>query len=303
MPAPGRPVGGGPARVFSCQILAFTVSALFRTIVFVLAAAMVLFTALLLYADGHVPAGVPTEAIEYSPSQLVDALRAVDARGQVDLAELKKRHASLETFVASMAATSPDTRPAAFPTVESRLAYWLNAYHALVLLELLDTRSTTTSGWRAAFDTVPIGGRRWSRAAIYRQVLRQSGDARVFLSLFTGAKGRGVLDGAPFDPDSLNLQLDDAMRRFVRRGDHFALAGKTVKLSELFRTHREDLLQALPEERKNVLQIVWAYLPESCEGEKAGCDTRGDLDRACGKRFEDCTLEYLPIDETLAIKN
>lgn len=275
----------------------------FRTVVYLMAAGMLLLAGLVLLVNGRLPAPVPTDAPEYKLGDLVDALRAVDSRGQIDLVELKKRHASLETFVASLAATSPDATPDAFPTVEARLAYWLNAFHALTLLELLDTRGPTTSTWREAFDLAPIGGKRLSRLAIYRRTLSQSGDARVFLSLFTGARGRGVLDGAPFDPESLNPQLDDATRRFMQRRDHFAIEGKTVKLSELFRRHQEEFLAALPEERKNVLQIVWAYLPESCAEDKPGCDTRGDLDRACGNHFDACEISWLPVDETLAVKN
>ncbi len=275
----------------------------FRTVVYLMASGMLAVAGLVLLINGQVPASVPEWAPPLELSQLVDALRAVDGRGQVDLAELKKRHASLETFVASLAANSPELNPGAFPTVESQLAYWLNAYHALALLELLDTRGATTSAWREAFDAAPIGGKRLSRLAIYRRNLSQAGDARLFLSLFTGAKGRGVLDGAPFDADSLNLQLDDATRRFVQRRDHFAIEGKTVKLSALFRDHAEDFLAALPEERKNVLQIVWAYLPETCDDDKPGCDTRADLDRACGNHFDACQLVFVAIDETLAVKN
>lgn len=275
----------------------------FRIVVYVMAAGMVTVATFVLHVNGQMPAGVPRDAPANKMSDLVDALRAVDGRGQIDLIELKKRHASLENFVASLAAFSPDLSPELFPTVEARLAYWLNAYHALALVELLDTRSSTTSPWRDTFDAAPIGGKRLSRLSIYRRTLSQSGDARVFLSLFTGAKGRGVLDGAPFDAESLNLQLDDATRRFVQRRDHFAIEGKTVKLSELFRTHTDDFLAALPEERKNVLQIVWAYLPETCADDKPGCDTRADLDRACGTRFDACELIWLPVDETLAVKN
>jgi hypothetical protein len=275
----------------------------FRRVVYVMAGGMVVVAGLVLHLNGQIPARVPADAPAYKLTDLVDALRAVDARGQIDLTELKKRHASLETFVASLAATSPALTPDAFPTVEARLAYWLNAFHALALLELLDTRSSTTSAWREAFDAVPIGGRRLTRLSIYRSVLSQSGDARVFLSIFTGAKGRGVLDGAPFDPESINLQLDDSTRRFMQRRDHFAIDGKTVKLSELFLKHRDEFLAALPDERKNVLQIVWAYLPETCAEDKPGCDTRGDLDRACGNHFDACQIVWLPVDETLAVKN
>jgi hypothetical protein len=279
------------------------VTRLFRALVYVMSAAMVAFAAVVLHVNGHLPASVPSDAPEYRLADLGDALRSVDARGTIDLVELKKRHASLENFVASMAAVSPETTPQRFPTVEAKLAYWLNAFHALALMELMDTRSDVTSPAREALDAVPIGGTRLSRFAIYRRFLAQSGDARVYLSIFTGAKGRGVLDGAPFDGDTLNGQLDDAVRRFVRRKDHFAIEGKTVKVSALLQRHEGEFLSALPDQRKNVLQIVWAYLPDACDEGSPGCETRADLDRACGTRFDACAVEWVPVDETLAVKN
>ena len=273
----------------------------FRKVVYAMAAAMVLVAALVLYVDGHLPARVPADTPALQMSDLVDALRSVDSRGVVDLAELKKRHASLERYVAALAAHAPDTEPDAYPTVEARLAYWLNAYHALTLLELMDTRDSSTSTWRESFHATPIGGKQLTRRAIFRHSLSQSGDGRVVLAVFTGAKGSGVLDGAPFDPLSLNPQLDDAARRFVRRRDHFTLQDDAVKLSELFLRHQADFLAALPPERDSVLQIVWAYLPDTCES--ASCETRSALDRACGPRFEDCTVEWLPVDPGLAVRN
>ncbi len=275
----------------------------FRRLVFVMAAAMLAFAGLVLFVDGHVPASVPSDAPPYAVTDLAEVLRAVDARGQVDLAVLKANHARLDTFIASMAATSPETNPERFELVEGRVAYWLNAYHALVLKELLDTRAHVTSRRSEYFDAVPIGGKYLTRAAIFRHYLSQSGDARMFLSVFTGAKGRGVPDGAPFAVETLNPQLDDAVRRFVQRKDHVVIEATTVKLSQLFERHRDDFLAALPEERKNVLQIVWAYLPEVCDEANPGCETRADLDRACGNRFDRCQVVFTPIDETLAVKN
>ncbi len=274
-----------------------------RRVVFAAACATVGVSALFLHVDGHVPARVPTDAPPYSIVDLGEALRAVDGRGQVDLVELKTRHARLEAYVASLAATTPELAPARFPTVEARLAYWLNAYTALSLVELLDTRANTASRWRQAFAAVPVGGERLTRFAIFRRTLSQAGDARVFFAVYTGAKGRAVLDGAPFEGETLNGQLDDAARRFVRRKENVAIVGKTVTLSELFAQHRTEFLAALPSERQHVLQIVWAYLPDACAPEAPGCATRGDLDRACGTRFDACQVVYAALDEALAVKH
>jgi hypothetical protein len=128
------------------------------------------------------------------------------------------------------------------------------------------------------------------------------GDGRVWLALFDGSTSGGVLDGAPFGADTLNPQLDDAARRFLRRRATVALAAPVVRLSPRITTHEADFLAALPEGRSGVLQIVWAYLPESCDGLFPGCDTRGDLDRACGAALAGCQVQPLQEDRGLAIK-
>jgi Protein of unknown function, DUF547 len=267
----------------------------------VLSGASVALTLGALYVVGLFPAWVPSDAPPYALRNLGEVLEAVDGRGRVNLGQLKKRHAALETFVASLAAVSPDATPERFPTVEDRLAYWLNAYHALTLLELLDTRSSRASLLSQAFATKPIGGKWLSRWAIERTRLRFAGDVRLVLATASGAKGRGVLDGAPYSGDTLNPQLDDAMRRFMARPEHVHLdaAHKTVRLSELFQTHRQAFLAALPPERQNVLQVVWAYLPVTCA--VPGCDTRADLDHLCGSHFDTCSLDFMPIDAALDV--
>jgi len=262
---------------------------------------MTVVTALVLYVDGHVSATIPDDAPPYSPTLLAQALNAVDARGVVDLAQLKANHAPLEDFVSSLAAVSPDSAPQRFASVEARLAYWLNAYHAMVLAELLDARGTQASGSSAYFDAVAIGGTRMTRFAISRNYFENCGDARVWLTLFDGTKSSGVLDGAPFDTETLNAQLDGAARRFVRK--NVSISNTSVTLPEVFREHREEFLSALPEQRKNVLQIVWAFLPDACEAGTPGCATRGELDRACGTAFEKCQVVFAPRDATLAVKN
>jgi hypothetical protein len=269
-----------------------------RRLVFALTSALVVFSGVALYLDGRLPAPVPADAPPLELRDLLEALTSVDAQGQVNLAELKAHHEALERYVAAMAKTAPSTDPARFPTAEDRVAYWLNAAQALVLVELLDARGADASQLSRR-RTWPIGGQYLSRAAIEDRFLEASGDARVWLALFTGARGGGVPDGAPFDGASLNPQLDDAVRRFVQRRAVVQVEGATVRLSSLFREHEAELLAALPEGHKQVLQVVWAYLPESCG--TTGCLTRADLDHACGAKFDRCEVTYVEPETTLAV--
>jgi hypothetical protein len=289
------------ASAYTPPVASSTAGSWFRRAVLLAAAALITGSGVALYVDGRVPAPIPQDAPAYALSDLSTALEAVDSHGAVNLAQLKARHEPLERFVASLAATSPATAPDRFPTPEDKVAFWLNAFHALVLVELLDVRGDKPGQLSSLGRSWPIGGQRLTRRAILRRFLDASGDARVHLALFTGAKGHGVLDGAPFDGQTLDPQLDDAMRRFMRRKDNVALDGSVVRVSALLQLHESALLAALPPERQGLLQIVWAYLPESCEGERPGCPTRAGLDRACGPKFDRCTLAFTPVDDSLAV--
>ena len=54
---------------------------------------------------------------------------------------------ALDLYVDSLAGTSPRNRPERFPTPADALAYWLNAWHALVLQQVVD-RAPLSSAWR-----------------------------------------------------------------------------------------------------------------------------------------------------------
>jgi hypothetical protein len=53
--------------------------------------------------------------------------------GRVNYARLKADPGELNGFVSQIAAVSPDSAPNLFPNREAQLAYWINAYNALVL--------------------------------------------------------------------------------------------------------------------------------------------------------------------------
>jgi hypothetical protein len=268
--------------------------------VYSLAAGLIVSSALALALDGRLPARVPDDAPPLVMADLLEALTAVDSQGQVDLAQLKAHHAALERYVAALAKTAPSTAPERFPATDEKLAFWLNAEHALVLSQLLEVRGSKAGDLSWPLRAWPIGGARLTTFAIARRFLEASGDARVMLALFTGVKGRGVLDGAPFDGATLDPQLDDAARRFLRSPRNVRLEGDTVHVSALLHELEPQLLAALPEGRHSVLQVVWAYLPDACEG-RPGCLTRGDLDRACGSTFETCPIAWERVDDELAV--
>lgn len=62
---------------------------------------------------------------------------SVDERGRIDFAGIAKAPADLDAYVAWVGAVSPESSSESFPTPESRLAYYLNAYNALAMYDIV----------------------------------------------------------------------------------------------------------------------------------------------------------------------
>jgi hypothetical protein len=271
-----------------------------------LAGAGLLAAAGALYVQGQVPAPVPSASEPFHYQDYARALRHVRADGDVDFAALGREREALDGFVQSLASFSPHNRPDVFPSPEDALAYWLNAYNALVLQQVVDGYpylESVQGPWLGRFfwgRAWPVGGQRLTLWALEHRVLRREfADPRIHFALFQAARSGPWLDGSHFQPEFLDAQLNEASRRFMADKRNVRLDGDTLHLARVFETRREDFLAALPEGRRGgVLQLVWAFLPDTCE-ERPGCDTRGDLDRACGPALDRCRVVYEDPDWTL----
>jgi hypothetical protein len=265
-----------------------------------LAAAVILLAAavaaVLLYVNGDFPASVPDGPPELSYQPYGEALRHVDSAGRVDYAGLAADRAGLDAFVAQLARVAPTNRPEAFPEREDQLAYWINAYNALVLQAVVDRYPGISSPKdlpASAFFwalTWPVGGKRLNLSSIEERA-RGFGDARVHFALVCASRGCPPLDSTPYMGETIDGQLNDAGRRFVRLPRAARVDGKTVHLSKIFEWYEADFRGALSNKEGGVLQIIWAFLPDACET-RPGCDTRGDLDVACGTSLEQCKVVH-----------
>ncbi len=275
-----------------------------KRLAFAFSALSIAAATLVLWMDGHFPASIPPGEAKLDYRPLAHALGFVSPSGLVDYKGLKADRGPLDRFVASLASVTPLNRPELFKEPADQLTFWLNAYHALALQAAIDDgapESQTFSRLTYALRTWPVGGRRLSLFAMERRFLRDVGDPRVPFALACGAKSCALLDGSPYQPESLDAQLNDAVRRFMRDPANVKLEGKTVRLSVLVARHEAQIVSALPPGTHGPLQFVWAFLPDSCT-ERPGCDTRGDLDRACGPQLDGCKLTFQPFDWSLAAR-
>ena len=88
----------------------------------------------------------------------------VDDSGRVTYRKLKADRTHLDRFVAMLGAVGPESRPDLFPTRADKLAYYINAYNAFTLFNVInrlpDIQSVMDDKTSFFYFTVPA---RWGR--------------------------------------------------------------------------------------------------------------------------------------------
>lgn len=179
----------------------------------------------------------------------------VDERGNVDYRGLAANRASLDSYVAALAATSPATDPALFPTPDHALAYYINAYNALVFRGVVDRGPEDKSVWRGLVSglnffvlmKVEVGGRRMSLKHLEDEIVRaEFQDARVHAALNCASIACPRLPREAFEADRLDGQLDAAMSEFADDRRHVRVDAEKgiLWLSKIFDWYEGDFLAA-----------------------------------------------------------
>ncbi|KAA0254018.1 MAG: DUF547 domain-containing protein [Acidobacteria bacterium] len=180
--------------------------------------------------------------------------RFVEARGRVDYEGLAGDRADLDRYLAAVRAVSPRNRPDLFPGREERLAYYLNAYNALVFEGVLARGPERESVWTGGLVSgygffvrrkVVLGGEETSLKKLEDDWVREGfADPRVHAALNCASLGCPRLPREPFEGEGLDARLDAAMTEFVGEARNVSVDGeaRTVTLSRIFDWFEEDFL-------------------------------------------------------------
>ncbi len=175
--------------------------------------------------------------------------RHVDDAGRIDFAGVSAKPQDLEVFVAWLATTGPAKDPGAFPSRETRLAYWLNAYNALAMYNVV------RSGIPSELDSIKvrffgltrftIGAKAMSLNTLETRVVRPIGDPRVHFALNCMVRGCPRLPRVPFEAARLEEQLDVAAKLFLNEERNVQLLPdrSTVRFSDILRFYKGDFLK------------------------------------------------------------
>jgi hypothetical protein len=175
--------------------------------------------------------------------------RFVSERGEVDFRGLSRERGDLDAFLDHVARISPRSAPELFPGREAKLAYYINAYNALAMFNVIDSGfPERLNSWRKirffGLMRFPIGGERMSLYTLENDVIRPLGDERVHFALNCMVVSCPRLRRVAFTPEKLDRQLDEEARRFFSETRNLRILPdrKLARVSSLLKFYTEDFL-------------------------------------------------------------
>ena len=188
----------------------------------------------------------------------------VDDLGRIDFQGLARDRADLDLYVAWIADVSPRSAPSAFSSAEARLAYYVNAYNALAMYNVVrDGAPFHLPSDKVRFfygDKLLVGGERLSLYDFENEVIRPLGDPRVHFALNCMVKSCPRLPREPFESERLEAQLEAATREFLndKRGVELFPPRRVARMSMILNWYEKDFLVKAP----NLAAYVDRYRPE-----------------------------------------
>ena len=193
----------------------------------------------------------PVDAV---PRTLFDQILDSYVRdGYVYYRTLRSERAKLDGYVGQLATVDVNKLSKA-----EQIAFWLNAYNALVLRTVIDHYPVpqrvadypqhSIRQIPGAFERLPhaVAGRMVTLDQIEQTVLPTFGDPRVYFALGRGAVGGGRLRSEAFAADALETQLAEVASECVSRAECIQVDSGATRLtaSAIFSWREKDFVAA-----------------------------------------------------------
>ncbi|MDF1660461.1 MAG: DUF547 domain-containing protein [Planctomycetota bacterium] len=170
--------------------------------------------------------------------------------GFVDYEALKTDRKALDNYLELLSKYNPKKTPDYFKTREEKLAYWMNAYNALVF-------QNVTNRYAADFnvlavqknffyqDTFNLGGDRYNLYDIENKIVREEyKDPRIHFALNCASFSCPRLPEYAFTAKDLEKQLEAETKKFLNELRNCEIDAKkgVVTVSKLFEWYQKDFL-------------------------------------------------------------
>lgn len=190
------------------------------------------------------------------------------ADGRVDYARWGNQgRPGLTDYLATLASVGPDDYAAM--TREQRLAFWINAYNAYMVKQVLDhyplesVRSIGLLPFAAFKDSfIPMERLRGSKLSLddieHRILRKELGEPLIHFGIVCASRSCPALRSEAYRASTVLSQLEDAARRFLADTTKNRVLGDgaRVGLSSIFKWFREDF-----EKTGTLAQFVARYAP------------------------------------------
>lgn len=169
--------------------------------------------------------------------------------GRVDYAGLRGNR-DLDEFVRQIGAASPDSHPALFPSRQATLAYWINAYNALVLRAFSADYPEKRTRLDGLLGKVQFfyrqkhraGGKQRTLDDIEDESIRRLGDPRIHFAIVCASASCPALSRVPYTAANLDEQLERRTREYFAEPRNFRLdeARRVVTLPKILDWFKDD---------------------------------------------------------------
>lgn len=181
----------------------------------------------------------------------------------------------LAQYIAAVQCYSPDNAPDRFPLPTHRLAYWINAYNALVICSVLKRWPiTSVTEVKAPIEIIKgmgffylqrhiIGGATMSLYALeHKRLIGKGADPRVHFLLNCASASCPVLRPVTGDGAEMDRVLKEAAAEFVANINHVRInhAEKSVTLSRIFKWYMADFTTALKDKERTDEQCLLRFI-------------------------------------------
>ena len=237
---------------------------------------------------GCTPETQPTETVTTVDHSTFDAIlqACVDTEGLVDYNLMRnKYYHDLQSYLDYLGHINTDN----LPRRRQKIAFWINAYNALVLQQVLDLNPKRSAAHEDSLffqrRDYFIAGKKHSLNEMFNQIiLTQFNEPRVFAALCDSTLSSALLRPEAYQPEMLAAQLDHQCRLWIANQNHNRLDQNQncLYLSATFKNFTQHF-DRLYDNPRNFFQ---KYTPDLTE-------------QLYLKTHPEVTVIYLPYDWTL----
>ena len=177
--------------------------------------------------------------------------RYVDEAGLVDYRGLSKDRNTFDLYVARIENMGPVSNPELFPTRHDELAFYINAYNALVFKGVLargPEEDTVWSGLISGFIffermDIQIDGEMTKLKLLEDDIIRGNyKDPRIHAAINCASISCPRLPRIAYIGDKLDVQLESSMREFANLRSNVRVDGGKLYLSSIFDWFADDFV-------------------------------------------------------------